>query len=136
MLKGVNWIAVLVSLVVLEIVGFLWYAVIFQHVWLAALGTPQDPKPMAIAQGLGMLNTLIIVVGIDWLLGKLKVSGLAATVGAALTAWLFFDFTTMAIEYLYVGHTGTLVLINMGYQLVAYALAGIIFGLLPRKAAT
>ena len=134
MLKSINWIAVLVSVVVLEIVGFLWYAVIFQQVWMAALGAPQDPKPMAVAQGLGMLNTLIVVVGIDWLLGRLKVSGLAATVTATLTAWLFFDFTTMAIEYLYVGHTGTLVIINMGYQLVAYALAGAIFGLLPKKA--
>ena len=135
MLKGVNWIAVLVSVVVLEIVGFLWYAVIFQQVWMAALGAPQDPKPMAVAQTLGMINTLIIVIGIDWLLRRLNVAGLAATVTAALTAWLFFDFTTMAIDYFYVGHTATLVLINMGYQLVAYALAGAVFGLAPRKAA-
>ena len=135
MLKGVNWIAVLASVVVLEIVGFLWYAVIFQQVWLAALGAPQDPKPVAVAQGLGMINTLIVVMGLDWLLRRLNRTGLAASVATALLAWLVFDFTTMAIDYLYVGHTGALVLINMGYQLVAYALAGAIFGLLGQKPA-
>ena len=58
-----------------------------------------------------------------------------ATLGAALLAWFFFDFTTMAIDYLFVGQTGRLVLINMGYQLIAYALAGAILGALrPRPA--
>jgi hypothetical protein len=41
----------------------------------------------------------------------------------------------MAIDYLYVGHNATVVIINMGYQLVAYALAGAIFGLIPKRAA-
>ena len=135
MLKSVNWIAVLVSVVVLEIVGFLWYAVIFSQIWMDALGTPQDPKPLAVAQSLGVINTLIIVVGLDWLLNRLNRSGLAASVTTALLAWLFFDFTTMALDYLFVGHNATVVIINMGYQLVAYALAGVIFGLLPKKAA-
>ena len=133
--KGVNWIAVLVSLVALEVVGFLWYAVIFQHTWMVALGPEQDPKPIAVAQSLGVINTLIIVIGLDWLLRRLNAASLTASVTTALLAWLFFDFTTMAIDYLYVGHNATVVIINMGYQLVAYALAGAIFGLIPKRAA-
>ena len=137
MLKGVNWIAVIAAVVALEVAGFLYYAVIFKDAWIAALGTPMEPKSIGFAQGLGMLNTVIIVLGLTWLQRGLRLRSLGAMLGAALAAWLFFDFTTMAVDYLFVGQSGRLVAINMGYQVLAYVLAGAILGVLPpRKIAT
>ncbi|QUD87950.1 DUF1761 domain-containing protein [Phenylobacterium montanum] len=134
MLKGVNWIAVIAALVLLEVAGFLYYAVILKDAWIAALGTPPEPKSVGFAQGLGMGDTLIIVLGLAWLQRRLGARSLGAMLGVALAAWLFFDFTTMAIDYLFVGQRGALVAINMGYQLLAYALAGLTLGALPPRA--
>jgi hypothetical protein len=134
MLKGVNWIAVVVAIVLMEALGYLWYAVLFSKAWVAALGHAPSTSGQAMSQALGVVNTVVIVVGLAWLLGRLGARGLGATLGAALAAWFFFDFTTMAIDYLYVGQSTTLVAINMGYQLASYALAGVIFGAIrPRR---
>ena len=137
MLKGVNWIAVAVATVVLEVVGFIWYAVVFKDAWTAAGGGAQtNGLSQGAAYGLGVLNTIIIMTGLAWLLGRLGRTGLMSCVGGALAAWLFFDFTTMAIDFLYQGQSAALVQINMGEQLVSYLLAGVIFGLLPAKKTT
>jgi hypothetical protein len=83
---------------------------------------------------LGAANTLVVVIGLDWLLRRLGATSLSATVTGCLMAWLFFNFTTMAIDYLYVELNAELVLINMGYQLLAYLVAGLVFGLIRPKA--
>jgi hypothetical protein len=132
MLKGVNWIAVVVATVVLEVVGYLWYGVVFAKAWVAA-GGPTPRLSMAVAQSLGVLNTLVITTGLAWLLARLGRAGLGASIVAALAAWFFFDFTTMALDFLYEGQSAALVEINMGLQLVWYVLAGAVFGLMPAK---
>ena len=133
MLKGVNWIAVAVATVVFEVVGFVWYAVVFKDAWVAAGGSTHMNLSQGAAYGLGLLNTIVIMTGLAWLLGRLGRTGLMASVGGALAAWLFFDFTTMSLDYLYEGQSAALVQINIGEQLVSYLLAGVIFGLLPAK---
>lgn len=134
MLKGVNWIAVVVAFVLLEALGFLWYGPLFGAKWMAEMGTPQDPKSPQIALGLGAVLTIIIILGLSWLMRRLGAASLQAGVMTALAAWFFFNFTTMAIDYLYVGHTGAFVAINMGYQLVSYLIAGAVLGLIRPKA--
>ncbi|WP_309644922.1 DUF1761 domain-containing protein [Phenylobacterium sp.] len=135
MLKGVNWIAVLVAVVLLEGLGFLWYGPLFGERWAAALGKTPDTSNVALFMSLGVINTVIIVLGLSWLLRKLGAGSLQAAVMGALAAWFFFDFTTMAIDFLYVGHTAELVVINMGYQLVSYLIAGAVLGLIRPKTA-
>jgi hypothetical protein len=39
MLKGVNWIAVVVAVVLLEGLGMLWYGPLFGKAWMAAMPT-------------------------------------------------------------------------------------------------
>ena len=136
MLKGVNWVAVIVATIVLEVVGYVWYAVVFAAAWTAAGGGAQkNGLSQGAAYGLGVVNTLVITIGLAWLLARLGQRGLMASVGGALAAWLFFDFTTMSLDFLYQGQSMALVQINMGEQLVSYLLAGVIFGLLPAKTA-
>lgn len=135
MLKGVNWIAVLVAVVLLEALGFLWYGPLFGERWTAALGKEPDTSNMAMTMSLGVVNTVIIVLGLSWLLRRLGATSLNAALMGALAAWFFFNFTTMAIDYLYIQLSGELVLINMGYQLVAYLVAGAVIGLIRPKVA-
>ncbi len=135
MLKGVNWIAVILAVIVQQVVGYVWYEPLFGKAWVAALGYTPSMDGMAMKMSLGVVNTLVIAVGLAWLIGRLGARSLGTAVGVALAAWFFFDFTTMAVDYLYVGHTKELVAINMGYQLVCYALVGAILGLMKPKAA-
>lgn len=135
MLKGMSWVAVLAAIVLLEILGFIWYGPLFGDRWMAAMeGLPQSGG-MATTLTLGVVNTLIVVVGLNWLLHRLGPVSLGGAVGAALAAWFFFDFTTMAVDYLYLGHSLELVAINMGYQLVAYLTAGAVIGVAVRRGA-
>jgi len=135
MLKGINWIAVVVAFVLLEALGFLWYGPLFGAIWTAELGTPPDPKSDQFALGVGAVFTIISILGLSWLLRRLGATSLRASVTAAFAAWFFFSYTTMTVDYLYVGQTATFVAINMGYQLLAYLIAGAVLGLIKPKAA-
>jgi hypothetical protein len=129
MLKGVNWVAVIVAVVLLEVLGYLWYGPLFGKAWMAAQPMAISTADMNMKMGLGVVNTLILVVGLSWLIGRLGALSLSAAVGVSLAAWFFFGFTTQALEYLYMGMNTTFVGINMGYQIVSYVLAGAVLAL-------
>ena len=129
MLKGINWVAVAIAVVLLEALGYLWYGPLFGEAWQAALGREPDMSNTGLMMGLGVANTIIIVSGLAWLTGRLGATSLVHSVTVALAAWFFFDFTTQALEYLYMGMSQQLVLINMGFEFVGYALAGAVLAL-------
>jgi len=133
MMKGVNWIAVLVAVVLLEVLGYVWYTVLFAERWVAALGYTPDASKQNMMMGLGVVTTAISVVGLAWLIRRLGATSLPQAAGVALAAWFFFNFTTMAIEYLYLGHKPELVVINMAYQIVAYVLAGVVLAVVKPR---
>ncbi|KRB41313.1 DUF1761 domain-containing protein [Phenylobacterium sp. Root700] len=133
MLRRINWIAVVVAFVLLEILGFLWYGPLFGARWMAEQGTPPDPKSEQFALGVGALVTILTVLGLAWLLRRLGATSLQAGLSAAFAAWVFFNFTTMALDYLFMGQTVVFVAINMGYQLVSYLIAGAVLGLIRPK---
>ncbi len=138
MLKGISWIAVVVAVLLLEVIGYLWYAVLFVKPWtdaLTAFGHTPTGANVAVMQGLGIVNTLVLVLGLAWLTARLQARSLGATVGVALTAWLVFSFTTQSLEYLFMEMPANFLAINAGYQMVAYALAGAVLGLIRPKAA-
>ncbi|WP_304164251.1 DUF1761 domain-containing protein [Phenylobacterium aquaticum] len=136
MIKGVNWVAVAICVVLLEGLGYLWYGVLLSDVWTAAyteaMGHAPSMANQAVNMSLGIVNTLILVVGLAWVFARLGVNSLAG-IGAAVVVWFFFNFTTMSIDFLYLQLPGRLVIMNMGYQLVSYLIAGAILGLLPAK---
>ena len=138
MLKGVNWIAVIVATVLLEGLGFLWYGPLFGEAWTAAMANPpvaEAAGAMSMKMGLGVANTLIVVLGLDWLIRRLGAASLSTAVMVSLAAWLFFSFTTQALEYLYMGMTLNFVAINMGYLLAAFGIAGATLSLVKFGAA-
>jgi len=100
MLKGFNWIGALVALVLMEALGFLWYGPLFGDMWMKALGTTPDMSNATVNMALGAVVTVIIIVGIDWLLRRLGALSLAPALMTSFAAWFFFNFTTMAVDYL------------------------------------
>jgi Protein of unknown function (DUF1761) len=138
MLKNINWLAVAVAVIALEVIGYCYYGIIMRDAWTAAytasLGRAPDDSNMAVMQSIGMVNTLIIVLGLNWALPRLGLSG-TGMIRTAAIIWLCFNFTTMAIDYIYMGMSTTLVGINMGFQLISYLVAGAVLGMWPAKKA-
>jgi hypothetical protein len=125
MLKGVNWIAVIIAVVLLQVLGFLWFGPVFGKAWAAAMGKTGDMSGGSnMLMALGAVNTLICVVGLAWLLGKVGAATLGAAITTSVTAWFFFSFTTSSLEYIYMGMSLQLLELNAGYLLVAFVLAG------------
>ena len=124
MLKGVNWIAVIVAVVLLEGLGMLWYGPLFGKAWVAALGHTPDMANQNVMMALGVVNTLIVVLGLSWLIRRVGATSLNAAVMVSVAAWFFFSFTTQTLEYLYMGISLPFVGINMGFLLVSFVVAG------------
>jgi hypothetical protein len=133
MLKGVNWIAVLIAFVLLEVVGYLWYGLIFSSAWLAemnAIGLKPDMSSAAQTKSIaeGAVLILVQVIGLAWLLRRLGASGLQAGLTTGLAAWVFFGLTTQGMEYVYMGFTPKLMAINCGQLAISYLVAGAVLG--------
>lgn len=137
MLKGINWLAVAIAVVLLEGLGFVYYGYLVAAPWTAAyaasLGRAPDMSTAAVSQSIGVVNTVVLVTGLAWALRRFGATA-GAAIGAALAVWFFFDFTTMAVDYVYMGLSTTLVAINMGYQLLSYLIAGAVIGFMPKRA--
>jgi hypothetical protein len=120
MLKGVNWIAVIIAVVLFEGLGMLWYGPLFGKAWLAAMGHTPDTANQNTMMAIGVVNTLICVLGLSWLINKVGAATLTAALTTAVTAWFVFSFTTQTAEYLYMGMSLQVLEINAGYLLVAF----------------
>lgn len=133
MLKGINWIAVLVAIVAVQALGYLWYGMAFSARWMAemdAVGLTVDTSAgnQTASMIQGILITVVMVIGLAWLMGRLGATGLMGGVTTGLAAWFFFSLTTQALEYVYMGFTPTLMAINVGYQLLAFVVGGAVLG--------
>ena len=124
MLKGVNWIAVIIAVVLLEGLGMLWYGPLFGKAWLAAMGHTPDMTNQNMLMAIGVVNTLVSVTGLAWLINKVGAATLGAAVMTSVAAWFFFSLTTQSLEYLYMGMSLRLLEINASYLLVSFVIAG------------
>jgi hypothetical protein len=133
MLKGINWISVIIAFVLLEVLGYVWYGMVFSSAWAAemtAIGLKTDmsgaPQTAAIIEGAVLI--LVQVLGLSWLLRRLGAATLQAGLMAGLAAYVFFGLTTQLMEYVYMGFTPKLMAINCGQLALAYLLAGAVLG--------
>ena len=133
MLKGVNWIAVLIAFVLLEVVGYVWYGMIFKASWMVemtAVGLKPDISSGAQTTSIveGMVLTIVQILGLAWLFGRLGVSSVGAGLTTAFAVWVVFALSTQGMEYVYMGFTPKLMAINCGQLAVAYLLSGAVLG--------
>lgn len=133
MLKGINWIAVLVAVVLLEVVGYLWYGMIFSAAWTAemnAVGLRPDMSGSAQTTSIALGAVLIVVevLGLAWLLRRLETTDWRVGALDGFSAWFFFGLTTQGMEYVYMGFTPKLMAINCGQLLISYVVAGAVLG--------
>ncbi len=123
-MKGINWAGVVAAVIAGQIIGILWYGMVFKAQWMSMMGITADPGMNWEVMALGAIDQLVAAVGLSWLLGKTGATNLAGGVTGGLAAAIFFACTTDAQGYIYAGVNTGLIPINFGYLLVSYAVMG------------
>ncbi|AHI88556.1 DUF1761 domain-containing protein [Caulobacter vibrioides] len=133
-MKQVNWLGLVVALIAGQVIGVIWYGNLFSAAWMEAQSlTDADFVGQDWKMGLGVLNMIVILLGLDWLIRRLGASGYMAGAKVALAACVCFALTVAALNYIYAAGTLSLLLIDGGYQVVTYTVAGALLGGLKRK---
>ena len=126
-----NYVAILVTAVVIFAIGALWYTVLFGKIWTEAHGyTPEQLEGMkagaARAYGFSFLCYLVLAAMLDLLIVRIGVD--TAIGGAKLGAvcWLGFVATIGLTANLYSNKKLSTYMIDAAYQLVFMVVAGVI----------
>jgi hypothetical protein len=132
----VNYLAVLVCAVVIFILGALWYSpLLFAKRWMALMGITEEHIKAASSKSMplmyltvflcGLLTAYIMAIVVNHLPGHGALHG--ALIGAG--CWLGFAGATSFGTSLFSLKPKQLWLINSGYNLVCFVIAGVILSI-------
>ncbi len=124
MLKGVNWLGVLVGVILVQLLGFLWYGPLFGAMWHDLDPSAPVGDSMNLKMALGVLDSVVMVAGLGWLFSRLGVTALVDGVTTAVIVCLVFVITLVVYGWLYGAESLNLVLFNSAYEIIAFVLAG------------
>jgi len=122
----VNWVAILISAVVMWLLGALWYGLLFKKSWRKLVGYADGEKVKNMA--FGMVTSFIACFVLSFVMAH--IAGWAKsrlfTAGAELgvICWLGFMAPPLFAQHIYEGRRVNLFAINAGYWLMAMAIAG------------
>ena len=127
----VNWLAVLVATIAIFILGALWYSkVLFANKWIQSHGiNVTDPN---MRKGLGQMMFISFILmfitslGLALLIVRLDLRETMSGVKIGLATGVCFAFTSVSIAYLYQKKPFAAHIIDGGYHIVGYIIAGII----------
>lgn len=126
----VNWLAVIVSAIVMFGLGAVWYSpMLFARQWAKAAGVNMETvsrQGVALVMGGAFVLTLLMAANLAVFTAPLP---LWPTVGAAVAAGLGWASFSVWILSLFEQRPFAYVLINGGYLTVGFALMGLILGL-------
>ncbi len=128
--SGINWLAVAVVTLLSFVLGSLWHSpVLFGKTWKEESGFKFDMSKKSNMIILFLTTGLLHLVT---LAGLAMFVGPAATLGEGLHKGLFvsvmFILPAIAATHLFPGRTWKLILIDAGFYVVFFVIAGMIFG--------
>lgn len=131
--RDLNYYAILVSAVLYFALGAVWYGVFFGKAWMAMVGKTEEELRkggMAAPYITAAVTALVCAALLAFVLRR---TGNDATIGQAMgmsfLLWLGFAIGTGAKHYAFPGRPARLLLIDYGYDLVAFLAMSLIFAL-------
>ncbi len=128
----INHAAVWVCIVLLHVLGFVWYGPLFGEPWMAMVGldmaTVEANPPSA---GLWITNTIATIIPLytlAWLFTKLNIESLGRGAAIGLLIAFAFDFMSTMTSDMFAQNPYALSWITGGFNLVALGLSGAILG--------
>ena len=126
----INYLAVLVSAVIIFILGGLWYSpVLFAKQWISAVNKSEEeikkgskPTDYVLAFIQGLISSYILAIFVYW--AQAASPGSGAWVG--FMCWFGFAGSTTLVHNIFAGRPSKLWLIDSGHTLVSFIASGII----------
>ena len=125
-----NYVAILVTAVVIFVLGALWYTVLFGKMWTEAHGYTAEQlegmkQGMARAYGVSFLCYIVLAAMLDMLIVRIGVDTAIGGAKLAAVCWLGFVATIGLTANLYSNKKFSTYVIDAAYQLVFMVVAGI-----------
>jgi Protein of unknown function (DUF1761) len=132
-----NPLAIALASLLYFILGGIWFTVL-KDAWLTGVGRTVDELMKtgvspAVSFGVAIVTTIIIAIGLDWVIRTTGPQTLARGITIAVAVWFAFVFTTFAAEYAFELRSIKALAIVAGYPLVAMVLAGAVLGAWKKK---
>ena len=132
---GLNIIAVLVSAIALFFVGFLFYGVFFEELWVGLQGLTEaqlleGEEHMAIGMFHGFLISLTTAIFIGLALERFGGEGMMSAIKSAVLLWAGFAATTLAYGFVYAMQPFMLFVLDASHLLVGFVVVAVVQTLL------
>jgi hypothetical protein len=130
----INWLGVIISALLIVLIRHGWYAHFGGADWarLAPQVIDEIKGDLTLA-GKELVNALVVAVALGWLIDATRSGNIAGGFGVGLAAGIGFAVTSISSGYIH-GAPLMSFLIDGGYLLLAFVLAGAIIGAMaPRR---
>jgi Protein of unknown function (DUF1761) len=128
----INHAAVWVAIILLHVLGFLWYGQIFAEKWMVLTGLDmaavEANPPGASVWITNSIATIVPVYVLAWLFTKMDVN--SALQGAGIGLLIAFSFVHLSVMTgdMFAQNPYALSWINGGFSMVSTAVAGLVLG--------
>jgi hypothetical protein len=136
----INHTAIWILVILHQLVGFGWYT-IFGEKWLnlhARTASDIERTHNVGAYVLAIVTAIIVNYALAWLIARLNVATAAGGLKIAIVCWfafLFVEYSTIAVFSAFETNQWPLILIDMGRPLIAWSISGLVLGAWRRKGA-
>jgi uncharacterized protein DUF1761 len=135
---SVNWVGVLAGIVILVVLGFLWYGPMtpMGKAWMKAMNVPEGAKPapgeMEKGLVLMLVGSFLMAYVIGLLVAHLSVPVPTVSDGVMIGtfAWLGFIVPLQLGRVAWEKGSWSLFAVNAAYYLVSFVVIGAVFGVL------
>ncbi|MFI5149283.1 MAG: DUF1761 domain-containing protein [Bacteroidia bacterium] len=133
MIASLNYVHILVSALVYFILGALWYSLLFQKPWMAAVGVREpneaDKKGMPLMFATTFVLNFVICFGTAAVLHFVQPISIVAALKAGALLGVCFVGTTCAMNNMYAKRPLILTLIDSGYHVAGIIVVSVILTL-------
>jgi hypothetical protein len=125
------WLQIAVAAIAYFVIGALWYSVLFQKAWIAGHNvqmTEEGKKKAPLLFAMSLVINFGQAIALAFLLGLMQSpEGLVPGLKVGLFVGLAFSAAPMIINYMYLGKSLKLIVIDAGYHVVGITVMSIIF---------
>lgn len=127
--KKINYMLLAIVVVIMQIVGALWYSpILFGKLWAWNLGLTLQQVSDRLGTSpylISILGSLLMCMVLNRMVVITKTKTLVGGVRLAVLLWLGFVFTSVATHYAFIGLT-RMIFIDVGKDLLVMIIAGAI----------
>lgn len=130
----INWLGVIIAAILIAALRYLWSAHFGGADWMHMTGKAiHDIQANQKQAGMELGSALVLAIVLGWVIGLTRDRSIVTGIGIGIVTAVGFAGTTVAPEYIFGGAALKTFLIDAGYYLAAYVVAGAVLGAMAPK---